>query len=143
MAEPRYIRKGEFIYDTINKRHMLNEDETLAELNEKDRLNIELYTFRLVYNAYLFNQWHKEGKYPVYKTKKHDNGEVPFNGEYFLVYAILPNGQVTNHYPIEDWELFQVPEKERMHVSYDGHTPQDVLERLWNNLEIEVFGKII
>lgn len=108
----------------------------------KGQIN-ELYTFRLVYNAYLFNLWHELGKYPVFKSKRHDDGTVPYEGKYFIVYVELPTGQVSNHYPIEDWELFRIPEKERMHIPFDGHTSEDCIERLWNNLEIEVHGRIL
>lgn len=102
----------------------------------------ELYTFRLLYNAYLFNLWHEQEKYPVFKSKKHDDGTIPYEGEYFIVYAVLPTGQISNHYPIDTWDFFKIPEKEKMHIPFDNHTSQDVLERLWNNLEIEIYGKI-
>ena len=90
----------------------------------------ELYEFRLLYNACMFNELAKQGLYDVHKSKRHSNGEIPFGDEnWFVVVAELPTGQITNHYNITDWELFQIPEKECAN-EYDGHSPQDVADRL-------------
>ena len=37
--------------------------------------------------------------------------------------------QISNHYELKDWDLFQCEEREKADV-WDGHTPQDVLTRL-------------
>lgn len=113
----------------------------------------ELYEFRKVYNATLFNEWAKQitretafskdamgrttqivvgesTKYDVHKSKKHHDGELCFGGGWFIVVAVLPTGQISNHYKMEDWDLFQVPEAETAKYEFDGHTPTDVLNRL-------------
>jgi hypothetical protein len=90
----------------------------------------ELYEFRMRYNAAMFNEWHKQGKYDCHKSHKHDNGEPCFGGGWFIVVAILPNGQISNHYPAKDWDAFRIPEVERAKYAFDGHSPQDVLERI-------------
>ena len=96
----------------------------------------ELYEFRKVYNAALFNAWasgHKQKfgvKHEVHKSKKHFDGEECFGGGWFIVVAVLPAGQISNHYEMKDWGLFDVPEVEKALYEFDGHTPQDVLERL-------------
>jgi hypothetical protein len=96
----------------------------------------ELYDFRKQYNAALFNEWAKSGdgngnaKYQVHKSVKHYNGELCFGGGWFIVVAILPSGQISNHYKMSDWDLFQVPITEKADFEFDGHTPQDVLVRL-------------
>lgn len=92
----------------------------------------ELYEFRKVYNAVLFNEWAKQGKYEVHKSKKHNDGEECFGGGWFIVVAILPDGQISNHYEMKDWDLFKCDEIERAIYKFDGHTPQDVLNRLAN-----------
>lgn len=92
----------------------------------------ELYEFRKVYNASLFNEFAKQGKYEVHKSKKHFDGEECFGGGWFIVVAILPDGQVSNHYEMKDWDLFNCEEAEKAKYEFDGHTPQDVLERLKN-----------
>lgn len=114
----------------------------------------ELYTFRKMYNAALFNEWGKwysqdgfggvtignnpgdkhKPKYNVHKSWKHNDGEWCFGSEkkWFIVSAMLPTGLISNHYKAEDWELFMVPEVEKALYEFDGHTGSDVLERLKN-----------
>jgi len=89
----------------------------------------ELYEYRMLYNALLFNEWAKNGDYGVHKSKLHSDGEVPFGGGWFVVSAQLPIGQVTNHYELKDWDLFQIPENTRA-AKWDGHTPQEAAIRL-------------
>ena len=84
----------------------------------------ELYDFRKTYNACLFNEWAKTGQYDVHKSKLHHDGEVPFGDEkWFIVVAMLPTGQISNHYKVErDWDLFQIPEVPKAKYAFDGHT---------------------
>ena len=90
----------------------------------------ELYEYRLLYNASMFNELAKQGLYDVHKSRKHSDGTIPFGDEnWFIVQAELPTGQISNHYEMKDWDLFNVPEKEKANT-YDGHTPQDVAKRL-------------
>lgn len=89
----------------------------------------ELYDFRKVYNALLFNEWAAQRKFNVYKSKLHSDGEIPFGGGWFVVGAQLSTGQITNHYELRDWDLFTVPEVPRAAV-WDGHTAQQALERM-------------
>ena len=89
----------------------------------------ELYEYRLLYNASMFNELAKQGLYDVHKSKRHSDGEECFGGGWFIVQAQLPTGQISNHYEMKDWDLFQIPEKEKANP-YDGHTPQDVAKRL-------------
>ena len=97
----------------------------------------ELYEFRKMYNAAAFNAWSKAGLYDVHKSKRHSDGIECFGGKWFIVMAILPTGQVSNHYKMEDWDLFQCPEELIVKVAYDGHTAQDVLNRLENVCKIK------
>lgn len=90
----------------------------------------ELYEFRKQYNAALFNEWYKNRRYDVHKSKKHFDGESCFNGEYFIVVAILPAGQISNHYMLKDWELFKCQITETAKYKFDGHTSKDVIERI-------------
>lgn len=90
----------------------------------------ELYDFRLDYNALLFNEWYAQGKYNVSKSKRHNDGELCFGGNWFIVTAELPTGQISNHYEISKWDLFKVKETEKSELVFDGHTPLDVLERM-------------
>jgi hypothetical protein len=101
----------------------------------------ELYEFRKAYNVALFNEWglQKETywenirttpKYNVHKSWRHNDGELCFGGGWFIVVAVLPTGQISNHYKAEDWDLFQIPETEKALFEFDGHTTEDVIERL-------------
>lgn len=118
----------------------------LEDLNNQHDLIQELYEFRLLYNALLFNQWNKHNEYEVYKSKRHSDGELCFDGEWFVVVAILPDGQITNHYHIKYWDYFQIKEYPQVKDEFDGHTPIDVLNRLksmvmWNDCKCKRTGR--
>lgn len=98
-----------------------------------------LYEFRKVYNAALFNEWAGDYNYAkginnvvydVHKSWKHHDGQLCFGGDWFIVVAILPTGQISNHYHKDDWDLFKVPIFEKAKYEWDGHTSSDVLNRL-------------
>ncbi len=90
----------------------------------------ELYHYRMLYNALLFNEWARQGMYGVHKSLRHSDGELCFGGGWFVVSAQLPTGQVTNHYLIaDDWYRFQVPIRNTA-AEWDGHTPQDAAHRM-------------
>jgi len=90
----------------------------------------ELYEFRKVFNAALFNEWNRNGLYDTHKSIRHADGELAFGGGWFIVVAILPTGQISNHYEIKDWDLFKIPVTEKARFPFDGHTAADVLTRL-------------
>jgi hypothetical protein len=90
----------------------------------------ELYEFRKAYNAALFNEWAAGGKCFVHKSWRHHDGELCFGGGWFIVVAVLPAGQISNHYEAKDWGLFAVPETERALFEFDGHSGFDVVTRL-------------
>lgn len=92
----------------------------------------ELYEFRKVFNAALFNEWAHRGIFNVHKSFRHFDGEYCFGGGWFIVVAVLPTGQISNHYENKDWELFNVPEMPSARFEFDGHTAKDVLERIKN-----------
>lgn len=101
----------------------------------------ELYEFRKVYNAAFFNECGSiygmgpndstsKPRYDVHKSWRHHDGELCFGGGWFIVVAVLPTGQISNHYEAKDWDLFKIPEVEKAKYPFDGHTAADVLERL-------------
>lgn len=78
----------------------------------------------------MFNEWYKLGLYDVHKSLHHSDGELCFGGSgWFIVVAQLPTGQISNHYKIEDYDLFICEERE-LPALYDGHTPSEVYDRL-------------
>ena len=118
------------IYNDLGDYYFSSAKALCELLNELHDTNQELYDFRLVLNALLFNEWAENKKYEVYKSKRHSDGELCFDGEWFVVVAILPTGQVTNHYHIKDWDYFKIPVYDKVKDEFDGHTSQDVLNRL-------------
>ena len=107
-----------------------NKPKDMGEVSDGYHIFNELYEYRLLYNASMFNELAKQGLYDVHKSKRHSDGEVPFgDSNWFIVMAELPTGQISNHYEMKDWNLFQIPEKEKAN-KYDGHTPKDVAERI-------------
>ena len=96
----------------------------------------ELYEFRKVYNACLFNEWAILNKYSVYKSRRHHDNKFCFdNNNYFIVCANLLEGHISNHYEMKDWELFKIPIRDKAEL-FDGHTSGDVILRLKNNLSL-------
>lgn len=88
--------------------------EKQGELQDKGEISDgyhtfnELYYYRMLYNAAFFNMLPKEW---THKSKRHNDGEECFGGGWFIVMANLPTGQISNHYELKDWNLFQIPEK--------------------------------
>ena len=133
-------------YSSIKKDQLVSEDEVvdIGELSDGYHTYKELYEFRKVYNAALFNEWAENletscdfgqalfnvPKYNVHKSWKHHDGELCFGGGWFIVSAMLPTGLISNHYKAEDWDLFKIPEVEKALHEFDGHTSEDVLNRL-------------
>ena len=102
------------------------EPEDKGEISDGYHTFNELYYYRMLYNAAFFNLLPKEW---VHKSKRHHDGEECFGGGWFVVMANLPTGQISNHYELKDWDLFQIPEKE-IADEWDGHTPQEAAERI-------------
>ena len=107
------------------------EQTNMGEVSDGYHTFNELYYYRMLYNAAFFNLLPKEW---VHKSKRHHTGEECFGGGWFIVMANLPTGQISNHYELKDWDLFQVPEKE-FADEWDGHTPQEAAERLHKYLQ--------
>lgn len=115
-----------------------------------------LYDFRMLLQANLFNLWANidatcyehgiiEGRavtplYSPHKSLRHHDGELCFGGNedgspsYFIVVALLPDGQISNHYKIEHWSKFKIPAHDKALFPFDGHDDKDALARLENLL---------
>ena len=119
----------------------------IGSLNDKFHSFSELYDFRKVYNAALFNEWALlletvpgqfdvngmnpiRVKYDVHKSWRHHDGELCFGGDWFIVVAVLPTGQISNHYHKDDWDLFKVPIFDKAKYEWDGHDSSTVVSRL-------------
>lgn len=149
------------IYNSLNEYdyHLLHKDPSsgkfiiaksvndIGDLNDGYHSFNELYRYRMLYNAAFFNglahyddradgSW--EVQYDVHKSKKHSDGEDCFGGGWFIVMTELPTGQISNHYEMKYWDLFNIPEKDKANV-WDGHSPAEAANRLEKFLN----GKLI
>lgn len=107
--------------------HLLGDDSTSDGFHTFG----ELYEHRMLLTAALFTQWAKTyNAYAVHKSWQHSDGEPCFGGDWFIVMAQLPTGQISYHYPAAGWDLFQIPERSAA-LPYDDHTASDVTVRLW------------
>lgn len=106
------------------------EPKDAGEISDGYHTFNELYRYRMLYNAAFFNML---PKHMVHKSKRHHDGEECFGGGWFIVMANLPTGQISNHYELKDWDLFQIPEKFTAD-EWDGHTPQEAADRLYKFL---------
>lgn len=118
----------------------ISQGHSVGQLNDGYHSFDELYEFRKVYNAALFNEWandltidpkgNEHYAFNVHKSWRHHDGELCFGGGWFIVCAKLPTGLISNHYKAEDWDLFKVPAEDKALFKYDGHTAEDVLQRI-------------
>lgn len=114
------------------------EPEDKGEISDGYHTFNELYYYRMLYNAAFFNLLPKEW---VHKSKRHHTGEECFGGGWFIVMADLPSGQISNHYELKYWDLFQIPEKE-FADEWDGHTLQEAAVRLHAFLAADGYGML-
>lgn len=80
-----------------------------------------LYEQRLILFATLVNTYVDKS----WKSRLHSDGEIPFDGGWFIVGIDTPAGQYSYHYEDKDWDLFRCKELERA-PEFDGHTDKDV-----------------
>lgn len=80
----------------------------------------DLYEQRLILSAALAkNNPH------AWKSKRHEDGSVPFGGGWFIMGFDTDEGCYTYHYELKDWDLFQCKELGKG-KPWDGHTSKDV-----------------
>ena len=80
----------------------------------------DLYEQRLILSAALA----KNNPY-AWKSKRHEDGSVPFGGGWFIMGFDTDEGCYTYHYELKDWDLFQCEELDKG-KPWDGHTSKDV-----------------
>lgn len=88
----------------------------------------ELYASRVMYHVHAVRSWVADG-YDVVKSWRHHDGELCFGGDWFVVVAQLPTGQVSQHYLGGYFDLFTCREDDRA-PEWDGHVHDDVIDRL-------------
>lgn len=79
-----------------------------------------LYEQRLILSAAL-----AKNNPNAWKSKRHEDGSVPFGGGWFIIGFDTDEGCYTYHYELKDWDLFQCKELDKG-KPWDGHTSKDV-----------------
>lgn len=85
------------------------------------------HTFNDLYcqRMYLFATIVNQNKELAWKSLKHEDGKLCFDGDWFIVGIDTPKGSYTYHYENKYWNLFDCQELE-VAKHWDGHTDKDV-----------------
>jgi hypothetical protein len=67
----------------------------------------------------------------VWRSKRHSDGELALGGEWFVLGIGREKGkQITYHLPMSNWDECDFAETFEKAPEFDGHTSDDVLDRL-------------
>lgn len=103
----------------------------IAHVDEIEDVSDGFHTFRQLYyqRMMLFATIVKQNKDRAWKSLRHEDGELCFGGEWFIVGIDTPEGSYTYHYEANYFSLFDCKELERG-KHWDGHTEKDVTRLL-------------
>ncbi len=89
----------------------------------------ELYEHRCLLFLAFQSLWRRDAlaRDQAWKSRRHHDG-TSYDG-WFIAGMALPQGQISYHIPEKYWDLCDAPERETA-PEWDGHTSQDVIERL-------------
>lgn len=85
----------------------------------------DLYYQRMMLTAALVKAY----KPLAWKSHRHEDGELCFDGGWFIVGIATPQGDYTYHYEDKYWDLFECEELP-VGKPWDGHTEEDVTRLL-------------
>ena len=135
--------------DSANK--IRNDIKIFPDGNVSDGFHTfdELYYYRLCYNAALINSLvqlinENPAKFKdikVCKSKKHFGGEPCYGGGWFIVMINTPWGQISNHYKLEYWDMFNCRVADTS-WKWDGHGMKEAMERLNKLSKFIATGKL-
>ncbi len=102
-----------------------------AGVKEIDDVSDGFHTFRQLYyqRMMLFAVIVKQNKDKAWKSLRHEDGELCFDGRWFIVGIDTPEGSYTYHYETNYYNLFDCEELERG-KHWDRHTEKDVTRLL-------------
>ena len=103
----------------------------VANVDDIEDLSDGFHTFNDLYEQrmYLFAALVKTHKDKAWKSMRHEDGEMCFGGDWFIVGIDTPTGSYTYHYGIKYWDVFDCQIlKTAKH--WDGHTEKDVTRLL-------------
>jgi hypothetical protein len=89
----------------------------------------ELYDHRCLLFLGFQALWHQRAEpySGAWKSRRHHD-DTAFDG-WFIAGLTLPQGQIAYHIPDKFWDQCKAPERDCA-PAWDGHTSQDVIERL-------------
>ena len=95
----------------------------IAKVDDVGKLSDGYHTFDDLYfqRLVLWQRICNDHPNLCWKTKRHDDGELCFGGDNFLIAMDTPQGTYSYHYPIEEWDRFKVKELYKA-KPFDGHT---------------------
>lgn len=100
--------------------HLKEDAADVEKISDGYHTFADLYEQRLILSAALAkNNPH------AWKSKRHEDGSVPFGGGWFIMGFDTDEGCYTYHYELKDWDLFQCEELDKG-KPWDGHTSKDV-----------------
>lgn len=116
---------------TVPAGEILNQANTIGEIHDGYHSFDELYQHRAVLLACVENliEHFKIDCIETWKSKHHHDPEFPMYDGMFIVGMETPFGQITYHYDMMYWDMFKIKELPNA-PQYDGHTPDDAVERL-------------
>lgn len=107
-------------------RRILGEIEMAGDLSDGYHTFNELYDHRALLTAALFvSVWQFS-----WRSKAHHPDDQPMYDGYFIAGHSVGGGEITYHYPLKYWDLFDTLETLDHAPKWDGETPAQGLERL-------------
>ena len=127
MTSPYYWRTKEQIELIKIVEQSLDRLEKLEKEIKDGTLSDGYHTFNELYEQrmYLFATIVNQNKDKSWKSFKHEDGKLCFDGDWFVVGIDTPKGSYTYHYENKYWSLFDCQELE-VAKHWDGHTSKDV-----------------
>lgn len=127
MTSPYYWRTKEQIELIKIVEQSLDRLEKLEKEIKDGTLSDGYHTFNELYEQrmYLFATIVNQNKDKSWKSFKHEDGKLCFDGDWFVVGIDTPKGSYTYHYENKYWNLFDCQELE-VAKHWDGHTDKDV-----------------
>ena len=127
MTSPYYWRTKEQIELIKIVEQSLDRLEKLEKEIKDGTLSDGYHTFNELYEQrmYLFATIVNQNKDKSWKSFKHEDGKLCFDGGWFVVGIDTPKGSYTYHYENKYWNLFDCQELE-VAKHWDGHTDKDV-----------------
>lgn len=126
----------EILHELLSKK-----EESVGEISDGYHTFNQLYEHRNLLFCFLLTLIYRENlsKFQVWKAHKHSDGTMfdSNNSDWFIAGLSDETGhrQITYHMSKSRyWGLLDIPERE-FAPEYDGHSPDDVLERLVSFLD--------